>query len=587
MLRTDPTAYDEHGYFDGRPVDDSFDAFGQDADGHDVALPRLGEGAAPAALLASRLSGSARDTLRFAVALGGEVPHQAHLPALVGDTHADAALGELAGCGLVSPAGSRYRLAAGVLAQLEAAGYGEDAADAGPHRRPALRLVGRAPLGHPGRAVAPRPTRCSPPYRLVLPATGPDRPAQPCCWPARAAPAFAAGLHWGAWERALRLGQEAARLAGEVAEEAYFHHELGVLALCTRQLDRARAELEASIGLRGALADKRGHGGRPPRPRPGRRPLRRPAARQPPVGGEEVPDARYEESASPPGGCRRRPPRRAPAARRAADAVTHRVVPASGTDARRRPPAACWRRPAQPRRGGRGRAAGRRARHGRDARRDLRTTTRHPSERRVNPSSSRADEGDLDGGLPADEPADASDTGQGARRAADPRSPTARPAVGSTPSGSGRRPTGSEWAERQSVVDGHASRPGSRSDSRAKPTEAADHIPRRRLRPHPRRPRPRPDPTEHSDARPRRRPTSDHAATRPAPASSPSSTTQRVRGPRSEPARCSETGHGRTDRHPYAQRARTAAVRSGACRVCEGRRQNRRSLSSSMPRSAS
>ena len=98
------------------------------ADGHDVPLPSLGEGAAPAALLASRLSEAARDTLRFAVALGGEVPHQAHLPALVGDTHADAALGELARCGLLSPAGPRYRLAAGVLAQLEAAGYADDAA---------------------------------------------------------------------------------------------------------------------------------------------------------------------------------------------------------------------------------------------------------------------------------------------------------------------------------------------------------------------------------------------------------------------------------------------------------------------------
>src|SRR5690606_14437330 len=73
-----------------------------------------------------------------------------------------------------------------------------------------------------------------------------------------AAPAFAAGLHWSAWERALRSGAEAARLAGEGAEEAYFHHELGVHALCAGQLDRARPELEASIGLRGALADKRG-----------------------------------------------------------------------------------------------------------------------------------------------------------------------------------------------------------------------------------------------------------------------------------------------------------------------------------------
>jgi hypothetical protein len=72
------------------------------------------------------------------------------------------------------------------------------------------------------------------------------------------APVFAAALVWGAWERTLRVGQEAARLSGEVAEEAYFHHELGVLALCTGNLDRARAELEASIALRGALADRRG-----------------------------------------------------------------------------------------------------------------------------------------------------------------------------------------------------------------------------------------------------------------------------------------------------------------------------------------
>ena len=73
-----------------------------------------------------------------------------------------------------------------------------------------------------------------------------------------AAPEFAAGLQWGAWERALRIGQEAARLAGEVGEEAYFHHELGVLALCSGHPERARTELEASIGMRGALADRQG-----------------------------------------------------------------------------------------------------------------------------------------------------------------------------------------------------------------------------------------------------------------------------------------------------------------------------------------
>ena len=125
QLRADPNAFDEIGELEDAPVDARFDA----EDVHDAPLPSLAEVAAPAALLASRLSDSARTTLRFAVALRGEVPHQAHLPALIGDTHADAALAELVGCALVTPAGSHHRLAAGVLTQLEAAGYASDAED--------------------------------------------------------------------------------------------------------------------------------------------------------------------------------------------------------------------------------------------------------------------------------------------------------------------------------------------------------------------------------------------------------------------------------------------------------------------------
>ncbi|NDZ91365.1 ATP-binding protein, partial [Streptomyces sp. SID10115] len=82
QLRADPHAFEEHGYYVDTavtPVDAPFDS---GADEHDVPLPSLADGAAPAALLASRLSPSARATLRFAVALGGELPHQAHLPAL-------------------------------------------------------------------------------------------------------------------------------------------------------------------------------------------------------------------------------------------------------------------------------------------------------------------------------------------------------------------------------------------------------------------------------------------------------------------------------------------------------------------------
>ncbi|MFF2959744.1 ATP-binding protein [Streptomyces sp. NPDC057963] len=253
MARSDPEAY---GGPDARSVEAPF-GHDEDTDGVHIPLPSLGEGAAPAPLLASRLSGPARDTLRFAVALGGEVPHQAHLPALVGDTHADAALGELAGCGLLSPAGPRYRLAAGVTAQLAAAGYGDDSTDRARTAAQHYAWWAGHPSVTPARVTAEADAVVAAMAQLV-PGDGAGQTSAAVLLARSASPAFAAGLHWGAWERALRLGQEAARIAGEVAEEAYFHHELGVLALCTGNPDRARAELETSISMRGALADKSG-----------------------------------------------------------------------------------------------------------------------------------------------------------------------------------------------------------------------------------------------------------------------------------------------------------------------------------------
>ncbi|MFH8571468.1 ATP-binding protein [Streptomyces sp. NPDC017993] len=257
QLRAGPGALDD-GY--GLFPEESRDAAAEPAepaDRPDVPLPSRAEAASPAPLLAARLGAAAQETLRFAVALGGELPHQAHLPALTQDTHADAALAGLLGCGLITPAGSHYRLAATVQDQLEAAGYAEGA-------------TGRAHTaaqhyawwtGHPSVT----PERAAAEADAVLAAMGvltgsrESGHASAAVLLARtAAPAFAAALHWSAWERSLRHGQEAARLAGEVAEEAYFHHELGVLALCTGNVDRARAELEASIGLRGVLSDRDG-----------------------------------------------------------------------------------------------------------------------------------------------------------------------------------------------------------------------------------------------------------------------------------------------------------------------------------------
>ncbi|MGW0996498.1 ATP-binding protein [Streptomyces sp. NPDC002523] len=309
LLRASTGAVDEYGVFeDVRPAADTgfevpYDAPFAAGGAPEVPLPSLGEAAAPAPLLASRLSTSARDTLRFAVALGGEVPHQAHLPALIGDTHADAALGELAGCGLVSPVGSRYRLAAGVRTQLEAAGYDSDAAERALTAARHYAWWAGHPSVTPERVSAEADTVLAA-LAMVVPATtapveGEEAPAVHLA--RTAAPAFAAGLHWGAWERALRSGAEASRLAGEVSEQAYFHHELGILALCGGQLDRARAELEAANGLRGALADKRGAVA-------GRRALALVADLAGDVPGvvssspDDVPAARLAQPVSPPGG---------------------------------------------------------------------------------------------------------------------------------------------------------------------------------------------------------------------------------------------------------------------------------------------
>ncbi|WUH90831.1 ATP-binding protein [Streptomyces sp. NBC_00433] len=222
----------------------------------DVPLPSLAESAAPADLLASRLSEAAREALAFAVALDGECPHPSHLPALVGDTHGDAALGEMTAVGLAVPVAAHYRLAAGVTQQLAAALTAEGELSEVQAHTAALHYAWWT--GHPSVTAA----RAAAESEAIIAAMSACRdngnPTAAVLLARTVAPVFAAALHWGAWERALRIGQEAARLSGEVAEEAYFHHELGVLALCNGTMDRARAELEASIALRGALADRQG-----------------------------------------------------------------------------------------------------------------------------------------------------------------------------------------------------------------------------------------------------------------------------------------------------------------------------------------
>lgn len=186
---------EEPGVFDERP-----------RDAVEVPLPTLAEGAAPAELLASRVSESARAALRIACALGGELPHHAHLPALVGDTHADSAVSELLDCGLLTPVGTRYRLAAGVARQLEEVGYGDTAAEE-------ARTAARHYAWWTGHSSV-TPERVAAEADAVLCALSGADVVAAVLLARTAAPAFAASRHWEAWERVLRSGAEAARKAG-------------------------------------------------------------------------------------------------------------------------------------------------------------------------------------------------------------------------------------------------------------------------------------------------------------------------------------------------------------------------------------
>ena len=221
-----------------------------------VPLPTLAESAAPADLLASRLSEAGREALAFAVALDGEIPHASHLPALVGDTHGDAALGEMTAVGLAVPVATHYRLAAGVARQLAGPLTAEGELSEVQAHTAALHYAWWT--GHQSVTAARAAAESEAIIAALAACRDNGNPGAAVLLARSVASAFAAALHWGAWERALRIGQEAARLTGEVAEEAYFHHELGVLALCNGTYDRARAELEASIAMRSVLADRQG-----------------------------------------------------------------------------------------------------------------------------------------------------------------------------------------------------------------------------------------------------------------------------------------------------------------------------------------
>ncbi|WP_405006194.1 ATP-binding protein [Kitasatospora purpeofusca] len=219
-----------------------------------VPLPSVAESTLPAVRLAEGLSETAQAVLRLAVALGGECPTAPHLPALIDVGQGESALAELADAGLAVSIGGHHRLTAGALELLAPHWPARDSVDGAAQHF--SWWVGHSSVSLPQIAAE---------AEVVIGVLLADRAAGRHDSVRRlaraAAPALALALRWGAWERALRLGLEAARRTGAGADEAWFHHELGVYALCVHEPGSAVVELEAALTLRSALGEVRGAAG--------------------------------------------------------------------------------------------------------------------------------------------------------------------------------------------------------------------------------------------------------------------------------------------------------------------------------------
>ncbi|MFE6866526.1 ATP-binding protein [Kitasatospora sp. NPDC057692] len=219
-----------------------------------VPLPSVAESTLPAVRLAEGLSETGQAVLRLAVALGGECPTAPHLPALIDVGQGESALAELADAGLAVSIGGHHRLTAGAQELLAPHWPARGSADGAAQHF--AWWVGHSSVSLPQIAAE---------AEVVIGVLLADRTAgrhDAVLRLARAAaPALALALRWGAWERALQLGLEAARRTGDRAAEAWFHHELGVYAVCAHEPGRAAAELEAALALRGAIGEQRGLAG--------------------------------------------------------------------------------------------------------------------------------------------------------------------------------------------------------------------------------------------------------------------------------------------------------------------------------------
>ncbi|MFG3223533.1 ATP-binding protein [Kitasatospora sp. NPDC048194] len=233
------------------PARDPDPAVREDALRRTVPLPSVAETASPAVRLAEGLSEPAQAVLRLAVALGGECPTAPHLPALIDVGQGESALAELADAGLAVSIGGHHRLTAGALELLL------------PHW-PARGCVDGAAqhfawwVGHSSVTLEQIAAEAEVIVGVLLADRAAGRHEAVVRLARAAAPALALSLRWGAWERVLQLGLEAARRTGATVDQAWFHHEAGVHALCVQQPSRAIAELETALTLRVTAGEQRG-----------------------------------------------------------------------------------------------------------------------------------------------------------------------------------------------------------------------------------------------------------------------------------------------------------------------------------------
>ncbi|GHF45384.1 hypothetical protein GCM10018790_24010 [Kitasatospora xanthocidica] len=250
LVAAEDDRMDVFGAVDG-PVHDPDPAIREDALRRTVPLPSVAETASPAVRLAEGLSEPAQAVLRLTVALGGECPTAPHLPALIDVGQGEAALAELADAGLTVSIGGHHRLTAGAFDLLA------------PHW-PARGCVDGAAqhfawwVGHSSVTLEQIAAEAEVVIGVLLADRAAGRHDAVIRLARAAAPALALALRWGAWERVLQLGQEAARRAGSASDQAWFHHEAGVHAICEQQPSRAVAELETALTLRATAGEPRG-----------------------------------------------------------------------------------------------------------------------------------------------------------------------------------------------------------------------------------------------------------------------------------------------------------------------------------------